>query len=63
VEGDGAQGKIRRGTWETRRDGAKARRGREAITECGFRPGVGEAHSSGEAGQCPWSEGASQKTS
>ena len=51
VVGDSAQGKIRRGTWETRRYGTGdwTNRPREYITVEGCRPGVGEAHSSEEA--------------
>src|SRR5258708_14933176 len=51
VVGDSAQGKIRRGTWETRRCGSGNATNalREYITVRRHRPGGGEAHSSGEA--------------
>jgi hypothetical protein len=51
VVGDSAQGKISRGTWETRQSGERERDPngpREYITEGRFWPGVGEAHSSAE---------------
>jgi hypothetical protein len=51
VEGS-AQGKIGRGTWEARVWGAEDAHEllRESITEGGPQPGIGEVHSSEEAG-------------
>lgn len=49
VVGDGGHRQINRGTWEARRDGPDQRRpGRHNRTP--VPPGVGEAHSSVEAG-------------
>jgi hypothetical protein len=51
VLGDGARGQIRRGTWEARRSGGvTANALGESITLEAARPGIGQAHSSGEAG-------------
>ena len=52
VVGDSAQGQISRGTWEARQSGDLQRPDgpRESITEGRLWPGVGEAHSSEEAG-------------
>ena len=52
VVGDSAQGKISRGTWETRQggEGIDPNGPREYITEGRPWLGVGEAHTSEEAG-------------
>ena len=58
--GDSAQGKISRGTWETRQGGEGQRDPngpREYITEGRPWPGVGEAHSSEEAGNARGAKG------
>jgi hypothetical protein len=60
VEGGGAHGRMSRGTWEAQRlgreDWTKLWQGINNLR--GDRLGVGQARSSEEAGQCPWSEGA-----
>jgi hypothetical protein len=51
VVGGGARGQISQGTWETRLSGGRATNGvREDITASGLGSGVGQAHSSEEAG-------------